>query len=209
MTQSTTASQQRPRNPRPEKYAERKRELAQTALSTLAELGYARTSLRDIAKASGCSLGVIHYYFTDKVELIGYCVGLYKQDFVEDINRAVDSACSAEMLRRQMFQVLVCSVRDNPKEHRLWYDIRAQALFDETFRPAMWDIDSQIEAATGRFLSRLGELSRRPVRVDAGTAYALLDGLFQRYLLRHIIGEERACERFEKDLATVVDGMLG
>ena len=208
MTRSTVAGQRRPRNGRLDKYAERKRELAFTALSTLSELGYAQTSLRDIAKASGNSLGVIHYYFKDKVELISYCVALYKQEFIDDIHAAVDGATSPEGLRRQMFQVLVRSVRDRPKEHRLWYDIRAQALFDETFRPAMWAIDRDIEAATARFLARLGELSGTSVRLDAGTAYALLDGLFQRYLLRHIVGESGACERFEQDLVTVVDAMF-
>lgn len=209
MTQSTAAGQPRPRNGRLDKYAERKRELALSALSTLAELGYARTSLRDIAKACGNSLGVIHYYFKDKAELISYCVGLYKQEFIDDMHTAVDSADSAETLRRQMFHVLVRSVRERPNEHRLWYDIRAQALFDEAFRPAMWDIDRDIEAATARFLERLGELSGKRVLLEAGTAYALLDGLFQRYLLRHTVGEADACERFEQDLATVVDSMLG
>jgi len=57
-----------------DKFAERRAQLAVAALQTLAELGYARTSLRDIAQNSEFSHGVLHYYFSDKFELITFCV---------------------------------------------------------------------------------------------------------------------------------------
>ena len=56
--------------PRDRKSALRRDQLAESALQTLGELGYARTSLRDIAANSEFSHGVVHYYFTDKTELI-------------------------------------------------------------------------------------------------------------------------------------------
>lgn len=204
MTQSATAS----RGPRIDKYEERKRELGRDALSVLSELGYARTSLRDIAKASGFSLGVLHYYFVDKVELISYCVGLYKQDFVEQIQLAVDQATDAGHLRERVFGVLVASVEREPEKHRLWYDIRAQSLFDETFRPAMWRIDRQIESVITAFFVRLTELSGQTPQVGPGSAYAMLDGLFQRYLLRHLNGEDGACGDFRQALSQAVDAMM-
>jgi len=194
---------------RADRYAERKRDLARAALATLAEQGFARTSLRDIARASGFSLGVLHYYFTDKVELIGFCVGLYKQDFIEQVRAAVDGADSADGLRRGLSDVLIRSVQEQPKAHRLWYDIRAQSLFDDNFRPAMWAIDREIEAVIGHFLARLAELTGARPGVEAGTAYAVLDGLFQRHLLRHLAGDTGTCERFERELGQVVSGLMG
>ena len=53
-----------------DKFAERRAELADAALQTLSELGYARTSLREIAQNSEFTHGVLHYYFRDKVDLI-------------------------------------------------------------------------------------------------------------------------------------------
>ena len=50
------------------RYSDRRQELAQHALSALAELGFARLNLREIASRSGVALGVIHYYFEDKKE---------------------------------------------------------------------------------------------------------------------------------------------
>src|SRR6478735_4504108 len=66
------------RAPRRDKYAERRAELGEAALQTLAELGYARTSLREIAQNSAFSHGVLHYYFTDKLDLILCSVRQYK-----------------------------------------------------------------------------------------------------------------------------------
>src|SRR5208337_2345276 len=63
---------------RVDKFAERRAELAEAALQTLSELGYARTSLREIAQNSEFSHGVLHYYFSDKVDLICCGVRYYK-----------------------------------------------------------------------------------------------------------------------------------
>ena len=65
-----------------DKYDERRDQLAESALQTLGELGYARTSLREIANNSEFSHGVVHYYFPDKLELIVYCVRYYKAQCV-------------------------------------------------------------------------------------------------------------------------------
>ena len=57
----------------------RRDQLAESALATLGELGYAKTSLREIAQHSAFSHGVVHYYFSNKEELITYCVRYYKR----------------------------------------------------------------------------------------------------------------------------------
>src|SRR5215211_3781860 len=69
---------------------ERRTQLAQSALATLGELGYARTSLREIAQNSEFTHGVVHYYFADKVELIAHCVRLYKAQCINRYDELVD-----------------------------------------------------------------------------------------------------------------------
>ena len=68
-----------------DKFAERRAQLAASALQTLSEPGYARTSLRDIAQNSEFSHGVLHYYFSDKVDLIIQSV---KQYFACNLNQS-------------------------------------------------------------------------------------------------------------------------
>src|SRR5918998_6156148 len=78
-----------------DKFSERRRQLATSALRTLSELGYARTSLREIAQNSEFSHGVLHYYFRDKVELITYCVRQYKAECVQRYDTIVEGATAA------------------------------------------------------------------------------------------------------------------
>src|ERR1700754_5150565 len=94
---SMTAPARTRRSPA-DKFEERRRELAVAALQTLGELGYARTSLREIAVNSPYSHGVVHYYFADKIELITYCVRQYKADCVTRYDDIVAEAQSAEEL---------------------------------------------------------------------------------------------------------------
>src|ERR1700761_3777918 len=82
-----------------DKFAERRDQLADAALLTLAEQGYANTSLRDIAQNSEFSHGVLHYYFADKFELISYCVRRYKAECVKRYDSIVATATTADEMR--------------------------------------------------------------------------------------------------------------
>src|SRR3712207_1523813 len=103
MTQLTdtprTGGVQHGRGQRVDKYEERRAELAAATLQTLSELGYARTSLREIAQNSSFSHGVLHYYFRDKVDLITYCVRQYKATCVTRYDDVVATAPDADSLR--------------------------------------------------------------------------------------------------------------
>src|SRR5436190_1073176 len=50
-----------------DKFDARRDQLAESALKTLGELGYARTTLREIANNSTFSHGVVHYYFEEQL----------------------------------------------------------------------------------------------------------------------------------------------
>ncbi|WP_260854743.1 TetR/AcrR family transcriptional regulator [Mesorhizobium amorphae] len=81
-----------------DKFTARRVELAEAALETLAELGYARTSLREIAQKSDFTHGVLHYYFTDKVDLISCCVRHYKAKCVTRYDQVTATAKTREAL---------------------------------------------------------------------------------------------------------------
>ena len=78
--------------------------------------------------------------------------------------------------------------------HRLWYDLRAQALFDEQFRPDVLMIDATLQDMIGRVVTRYAELAGRSLAVDVATTYALLDGVFEKALLGHLTGDSRASD---------------
>jgi AcrR family transcriptional regulator len=173
-------------------FSARRIELAEAALETLAELGYARTSLREIAQKSEFTHGVLHYYFSDKVDLICCCVRHYKAKCVTRYDQITSAAQSRDELMRGFLEKLGETVRDEARMHRLWYDLRSQSLFEEAFRDDVAEIDQSLEDMVWRVASRFASLGGRQPIVSRGALYALFDGLFQRCLLRHLPGDRKA-----------------
>lgn len=180
-----------------DKVEARRQELGAAALKTLAERGYANTSLREIAQNSEYSHGVLHYYFADKTELIIYCVRVYKTQCVRHYD-SVDDATSAGDLTDRFLAALLRTLHEDKHEQRLWYDMRAQSLFEPLFRDDVAEIDGVLRDMVWRILDRYAELSGGELGVDADTAYALFDGLFSHAVQEELAGESGAGERLEE-----------
>ena len=177
-----------------DKFEERRRLLAEGALQTLSERGFARTSLREIAQNTEFSHGTLHYYFRDKVELIMYCVKQYKAVCVQRYDAIVTTSETPDGLARDFAAGLATTCHDDALMHRLWYDLRSQSLFEESFRPDIADIDASLEQMIWRIVSRYAELSGREPTCAQAFAYATFDGLFQQALLRHLSGNPSALD---------------
>jgi TetR/AcrR family transcriptional regulator, transcriptional repressor of bet genes len=174
---------------------ERRTQLAQSALATLGELGYAKTSLREIAQNSEFTHGVVHYYFADKVELISHCVRLYKTQCVNRFDEIVLSSRSAEELLEQFAAKLVETMTTEAPLHRLWYDLRTQSLFEASFRDDVLEIDRALQGMIWRVVDRYAEwVEARPL-LEPEAAYALFDGLFEKALLGYLSGDAGAADR--------------
>jgi AcrR family transcriptional regulator len=179
-----------------DKFAERRDELADAALQTLSELGYARTSLREIAQNSEFSHGVLHYYFTDKVDLITHCVRQYKTKCVTRYDQMTATATTVSQMRDAFAAGLAFTLVEDATMHRLWYDLRAQSLFEPSFRADVAEIDQSLERMIWRVISRIAELTGTPPAFSSSVSYALFDGLFQQGLIKHLAGDPNAVEDF-------------
>jgi TetR/AcrR family transcriptional regulator, transcriptional repressor of bet genes len=193
-----------PRRTPADKHDERRNQLAESALQTLGELGYARASLREIANNSEFSHGVVHYYFHDKLELIVYCVRYYKAQCVTRYDSVVSDSGSPAELLDAFAAKLVETVRDEAPMHRLWYDLRTQSMFEEPLREAVTMIDKTLQDMIWRVVSRYAELSGRRVAMTPAAAYGVLDGLFQQALLGHLTGQPAALD----DLVAQVHALM-
>ena len=180
---------------------EKKRQIASSAIEALKELGYANTSLRDIAEKSDMSLGMLHYYFEDRTDLIIYCVSIYKEEFVRNITEALANAEGRDAVIEAFSEGLVQSIFDDEMVHRLWYDIRTQAMFDETFRPAVNDIEENLIGIVRSAYEKAGHVVPETVALS----YASLDGVF-RYLMQGQIGVHR---KSRAELVDIFRALLG
>ncbi|MFD2465925.1 TetR/AcrR family transcriptional regulator [Amycolatopsis silviterrae] len=191
-----------------DKFAQRREQLAESALQALAELGYARTSLREIAQKSDFSHGVLHYYFADKVELLTYAVRKFEEVCVTRYDDVVAEAGSAEELKHGFGAAMAGTLRSDAAMHRLWYDLRNQSLFEESFRGDVLDIDEQRQDMVWRVVQRYTEFTDRPAKASPEVAYAAFDGLFQRALLQQLAGQDAAADRLEADVAALLTNFV-
>lgn len=171
------------------KSADKKRELAMHAISSLADLGFARINLRDIAQRSGVSLGVIHYYFENKTELLIFCVRLYKEDFIVGIEELIAHAERPESLIASVADFLANTIDQDAHIHRLWYDVRAQAQFDEAFQTAVEEFEVLLTDVFQHFLTKMNALGADCGVTDPLRLYVVLDGWFRYFLQHKLMGD--------------------
>ncbi len=191
-----------------DKHDDRRRALADSALRTLGELGYARASLREIANNSEFSHGVVHYYFTDKLDLIVYCVRQYKATCVHRYDDVVAHAKTAQGLVVAFADKLVETIVEEAPMHRLWYDLRAQSMFEESLREAVLQIDQTLEDMIWRVVSTYAELAGKRPSMTSPVVYGLLDGLFQQALLGHLCGREGVLEELRAQVGDLMPVLL-
>ncbi|MEZ0580386.1 TetR/AcrR family transcriptional regulator [Nocardioides sp. MH1] len=192
------------RKPPAEKYDERRRALAESALITLGELGYAKASLREIANNSDFSHGVVHYYFQDKHELIVFCVREQKSGCVRRYDDVIAGSATPEELVAGFADKLVETLATDTAMHRLWYDVRTQSMFEERLREVAEEIDGWLEDMVWRIVSRYAELAGGVPAMPASVLYAIVDGLFQQAL----IGVSAGRHEVLGELRTLVHGLL-
>jgi TetR/AcrR family transcriptional regulator, transcriptional repressor of bet genes len=150
----------------------------------------------------------VHYYFGDKLELIVYCVRYYKARCVTRYDGVVADSTSAEGLLDAFSAKLAETIRDEGPMHCLWYDLRSESMFEPGLREAVTLIDRTLEEMIWRVVSRFAELVGREVRLSPATAYAMLDGLFQRSLLGHTAGRADALDELIEQVHDVMPLML-
>jgi AcrR family transcriptional regulator len=208
MTEVSVRNRERVSRRQVDKFAERRTQLADAALQTLAERGYARTSLREIAQNSEFSHGVLHYYFSDKVELLTHCVRQYEETCVTRYDEIVATATTAAELSGGFGAAMATTLRTDAPMHRLWYDLRNQSLFEESFRADVLEIHERREEMIWRIVVRYAELRGTAPTVTQSEAYALLDGLFQQGLLRFLNGAEHAPDELSASAVRLLDTFL-
>jgi len=191
-----------------DKIERRRIALAESALKTLGELGYARTSLREIANNSEFTHGVVHYYFRDKIDLISYCVRYYKTKCAQRYDEVVETATTADELGAGFLAKMTQTLVDETPMHRLWYDLRAQSMFEDQLRADVVAIDQLLEAMIWRILGRYAELVGGEPAVDAPTAYALVDGLFEQAVVNYADDPTGSSERLVQRVSSVLPKLI-
>ena len=186
------------------KFEARRRELADAALGAIAEGGFAHTGLRDISARTELSTGILHYYFEGKDDLIAQAIWQHKSACARRYDPIVETAQSAEELVARFGIEISNTLSTETDMHRLWYDLRNQALFTEGFRDTIIAIDDLLADMVWSVVQRHAELLDKTVTIDHDTAYALFDGLFLNGLIGFMRGDLDAIEQIRRRTANLL-----
>ncbi|WP_265443636.1 TetR/AcrR family transcriptional regulator [Flexivirga meconopsidis] len=187
------------------KFQARRQQLAQAALVTLAELGYAHTSLREIAHNSEFSHGVVHYYFSDKADLITECVACFRNLCVDAYADVLAEAQTAQELRQAVIDRLTNRISTSWPYQRIWYDLRTQAMFDETLRNDVQSLFTLFYDTTWQIITRYAELAGVTPVVGPELSHSMVDGLTQRAVARYVHGDTEAIPALRSGLNSLFD----
>lgn len=177
----------------------RKDDLADAAIEVLKQLGYAQTSLRDIAAQSGVAVGTLHYHFADKAALMDFCVRRYKAGFLGAMAGILDAELPDDAALVALIGRLAQAIGQDAQAHRLWYDIRTQAMFDRRFGTVVAEIEADMVEFVRRLFVRLGLPQQQ-----AMTFYLQLDAMFRYHLQRHLAGDATSSEEFRAQVAQLM-----
>lgn len=191
-----------------DKFALRRRELADAALTAIAAHGFANTGLRDVASHSALSHGVLHYYFDDKDDLIGQAIWQYKSECARRYDPIVATSQTGSELAERFGAAMAATLRDEADMHRLWYDLRNQALFDAGFRDTIIAIDQLLSDMVWAVITRYAELEGHEPVVDRSSAYALFDGVFLNALIAYLRGDLSAVDRLRESSIRLLAGAV-
>ncbi|MZR63906.1 TetR/AcrR family transcriptional regulator [Alcanivorax sp. DP30] len=204
MTDSVTDKLQLREQRNSQKRNEKKALIADSALQALHELGFANTSLRDIAARAGLSLGMLHYYFEDKTALIAYCVKTYKSGFMASLEGALAGEQDRAAVVARLSGVLAFAIFNDGPTHRLWYDIRNQALFDPAFRETVNDIEQSLV----QVMKNAWVLAGHSDSSFSPLVYSAVDGAFQYLVHQQALGVAKNQQAIAGELQWVLERIL-
>lgn len=162
MGEAAVKSKGEPSQPRKLSRAARRQQLIEATIETIAERGYARTTLTDVANRAGLSHGLVNFHFETKEKLLTETLMFlseeYRANWVAALAAAPDTpALQLDALIRADFQPEICTPARLAAWCAYWGEAQCRPLYqeqcgsnDDAYFRAMLDICERL-AAEGRY----------------------------------------------------------
>jgi AcrR family transcriptional regulator len=170
--------------------ADRRELLVEAAIRVMTRDGVAKATTRAIAAEAGMPLGVFHYAFRSKAELMAMVTETIARQSKADIDAAVFSAPDLEL-----YDVVLAGLKAyfdhviaNPHEHLVTYELTTTALRDDELGDvAKRQYDYYLEQNEQLLVAAAEVLAiefLHPLPVISRYAFSVMDGLALNYLAR-------------------------
>ena len=168
-----------------------RKDILDTAERVFSERGVSRTSLADIAAATGVTRGAIYWHFRDKADL--FCemvarVTLPMEDAPCQVNHAATSDPVASI--RSMMIAILKRTSEDPQARRVFHIVFHKCEYVDEMKP-VWkrlnEMQASCLAGIERGLRAAVQRGHLPQKLDSHRAalglHALLDGLVSRWVI--------------------------
>ncbi len=147
----------------------RRQQLIDSTIESLAQRGYARTTLSDVARTAGLSQGLVNFHFATKenllAETLAYLAEEYRQNWTRALERGGDDpAQQLDALISADFDPAICSPQRLSAWCSFWGEAQSRPLYqqqcgsnDAVYAQTMGDICTR--------LTRQGGYAANPVLV--------------------------------------------
>jgi AcrR family transcriptional regulator len=167
--------------------AERRAQLVEAALSVAAADGIGAATVRRVAERAGVALGVVHYCFADKDELLDALAARIVDGLSGAAEVSLEDAPDLAGALTAAIDGMWAAIERAPGEQLLTYELTTHALRAPGLRAVAERQYAASQAAAARLLTLAAEATgtswRRPVEELAAEALAFVDGVTLRWLV--------------------------
>ncbi|WP_067686053.1 TetR/AcrR family transcriptional regulator [Nocardia jejuensis] len=149
----------------------------------LFEKGYARTTVRDIATASGVSMAAIGYHFGSKEALLTAALSEATREWGVDLARALENSGDSESDPLRRFANRWEVVRDSIATHRGVWAATFDALSHPETREQLATVVLEARSGLARLFEGVDDVDPDAARSLGAMYQALLIGVAAQYLI--------------------------
>jgi AcrR family transcriptional regulator len=163
---------------------QRRSQIVEIAIQTIATQGFSQASLAEIAKEAGISKGVISYHFDGKEELVEEILRSLLRKPGEFVKERVARASTALEKLRAYIEANFDFMRDNRVGYVALVDLWAQrglgrdSLNADAYEPSRHYLAHLLEEG-----QRTGEMRALPVKPTASLIQGAIDGVMLQWVL--------------------------
>ncbi|MFJ9817421.1 TetR/AcrR family transcriptional regulator [Streptomyces sp. NPDC101151] len=166
--------------------ADTRERILTAACEVIAEIGFEKIRMRMVAERAGVSTALLHYHFDTREKLFTEAMTHSFANTAVDLERDAETASAAVILAR-ILRSLLPTDPELQQDWRLWQELWARALRDETTRAFAVDLYAQLHGwVAGAVRRGIASGEFEPTDVDdlSTLVLSLSDGYGIRLMLR-------------------------
>lgn len=175
--------------------------VVEAAYKVMAEKGYEKASIKDIANKAGITPGLIHYYFRNKEEILTDLLLASSQQYTQDMQR-LQSSVPSQYLAKAALNEPKERVEGQPDWYKLRYELFAVGLRNPQISDSVNALLENARTGIEKILHKVAGSTGEEAASVAAIMLACFDGLALQKLLNPEFDLDRAYLELEKMVRT-------